>query len=259
MLSEDLYLGFRLLFAGLLLWNLHSGGMEDWWLYLVIQFLGLHLIGAALALHDRRRLRKLVRDLTSLSREHQAEYLARVLPGTRFHLRPLLRREGTAERDATAERFPFPASDHRLLSSVYWVLFVTLLVLAGSFYLVPGIPPVVTAALLVLGFLLLGVLFWVRRRDQYVQSTVEITPFAIRLIRHDLSPASIMWGSSARLLAHPDDRRLFVCDVRRGIVIPLDSTRLEAERMFQLVLEYLGLGPGETAGPVSREPQVDPA
>lgn len=118
-----------------------------------------------------------------MSQEQQATFLATLWPsGLRSLYLRMLDPDESYEVDGSTARFPFPRAERRLYGYLALGLGATCLVPLAVAVLITAVP---SWARLVLGLLGLGVAVpfaWVLGRLALLETTLEVTPFSVRLL-----------------------------------------------------------------------------
>lgn len=181
----------------------------------------------------------------------RAQIVAQVeSPHLRHVLRGELARDGSETIDGSTEIFPFPARFRRDATFRYWRDWF----ISGSALSVAALWPSLSSIWRLL-WLAGGIaLLWRVRRHRLlyraVCSVIEINPFAIALVGHEGTRATISFASRPTCEDAPEDHLLFV---RSGdAVIPVSYQLIGFNRIAKLVEAYGASMPAVDAPPSER-------
>ena len=239
---SDLRVGVYLLYVVLIIWRGLNHGIDGVAFALLVGFMGLRLLlYCAEWLHGRLLVRAEKEAFLRLDPEVQARVLKRSWLGVHRQLyRDAIDEGGVIEQEGAIERFPFSKRAQRETSALFWTLFSsTLILLVGVFFFWQG-AGWVTWAIWAYSFAMAATLAVLRTRERFLQTEVEVSPFAVALLDPEGTRLSISWGSAFRVRLARFGRRLELIDATGTIRVPLDESRVGSARMFSLVRQYAG-------------------
>ena len=211
------------------------------------------IIGLALGALIYREVReavafsRLLHELRSLDRGDRSDVLARILDAqVRERLAAHVARDPVNPSVPPVDRFSFPQSLRQSTLITYWI---AILVAAGLIISAILWTPAVTPAIVLVfaALVLAGYAWWLHRRIPYLDSTLEISPFAISEVYPDGSRRTLLWRDAHWLINRRRSRRLDVTTANVRERIQVHYQRLEFYRAVKLVIEYGGFRPGDTA------------
>jgi len=243
MVLSDIRLALALTYVGLLLWRSRlAGGLpDDWWLYLLVfgaLNFGLYIAGEISAWWYGRRVVQFMRSLSADARDRWA----RRFQSSSAYRRLLLATidEGSTSEHSGVISYPFAAGAVKAATAAFWasvaggIGVLSGLILAGS-----RISERIGWGAIGVAFAFAAIASLSRFRLRYMDSRVEVSEFAIALIR-DGERKGLRWTEPLLIRARPLLRPVELVSAATGILIPLDFERVGIDHLLGLVLERGG-------------------
>jgi hypothetical protein len=181
----------------------------------------------------------IVWEVRMASQPQRAEMLASLEPAKlRDAVAAILAKDGSEIQNGDVERFPFPDGLVRLYRRRYWIFWslTVVVLLLASFVETEFFVRVV--ALVVAGMCAYGA--WTsERKEQFVQTILEVTPFRISETYPSGLTRTISWSRALELRDEPGNSRwLLGASHDEGENIVLDYRRMGFARLLELVIQY---------------------
>jgi hypothetical protein len=186
-------------------------------------------------------LTRILASLRALPSEARSRALEGIQPSVlRDYLAEILAHDGTDDRDAEVERFPFPTSMHRRAAQLYWIAWALTAACLGAVLVLP--PSSGQLRLLLIGIGVVGATaaWFCSRRQRTLQSVIEINRFRISEVMMDGRRRSLFLNRYLELTPEPKKRRALLKPPGTDDGILLHYDRLGFNRLADLVLEYGG-------------------
>jgi hypothetical protein len=252
---SDLRAAIFIAYAILMVWRVSAGMGEGWWLYVAGFTILIRITYRIEHVLEESRVRKHVAYLSALDPADAEARLNRIWSvSARRALSEMLHEEGAVESDGAAERFPFPRSVRRAVSTLFWFLAGAAVAAFGVLAFSSRVSSVVEWGAWLSGAVLALGAGWARRESRMLASVLEVSRFGVTEIADDGTRRALRWTQPLLLRNRPKRRRLELHGTQRpDSIIPLDYRRLGFERLLRSVVEYGGFRPTAEEEPTPPE------